>query len=183
MNSRSGRESSKEYTMDELKNMNRRDLTAAGECETRVTLTEKNWSAVVSLLERLCTMLLQIMALLETLLTRPDAENLLGQIERSTQMQLCQWNQTTEQFAQQAEAMSERFASDANALVQGTEKSLRSMENSTENELREMARKTSTQLDEMIDSVKKWMTLLGIVSLLLLVLLGTIFGIVMLRKL
>ena len=183
MNSRSGRESSKEYTMDELKNMNRRDLTAAGECETRVTLTEKNWSAVVSLLTRLCSVLDMILATLATLLTRPDAEELLGRIEHSTQTQLCQWNQTTEQFAQQAEAINERFASDANALARNTEKSLRSMESSTENELREMARKTSAQLDELIDSVKKWMTLLGIVSLLLLVLLGTIFGIVMLRKL
>ena len=169
--------------MDELKALNAKDLSAASACETRVTLTEKNWSAVVSLLTRLCSVLDMILATLATLLTKPDAEELLGQIERSTQMQLCQWNQTTEQFAQQAEAMSERFASDANALVLSTEKSLRSMENSTENELREMARKTSTQLDELIDSAKKWMTLLGIVSLLLLVLLGTIFGIVMLRKL
>lgn len=183
MNSRSGRESSKEYTMDELKNMNRRDLTAAGECETRVTLTEKNWSAVVSLLTRLCSVLDMILATLATLLTKPDADALLSQIEHSTQTQLRQLDQTVEQFARQAEAMNERFASDANALVQSTEKSLRSMENSTENELREMARKTSTQLDELIDSAKKWMTLLGIVSLLLLVLLGTIFGIVMLRKL
>ena len=86
MNSRSGRESSKEYTMDELKNMNRRDLTAAGECETRVTLTEKNWSAVVSLLTRLCSVLDMILAMLSTLLTKPDAEELLAQIERSTQM-------------------------------------------------------------------------------------------------
>ena len=184
MNSRSDRESSTpEYSMDELKAMNRRDLTMASECETRVTLTEKNWSAVVSLLTRLCSMLDMILATLATLLTRPDAEELLGRIERSTQMQLRQLHQTAEQFERQAEAINERFASDANALVQSTEKSLRAMENSTENELREMARKTSTQLDELIDSAKKWMTLLGIVSLLLLVLLGTIFGIVMLRKL
>ena len=179
MNSKSG----KEYSMDELKAMNRRDLTAASECETRVTLTEKNWSAVVSLLERLCTMLLQIMALLETLLTRPDAENLLGQIERSTQMQLCQWNQTTEQFAQQAEAMSERFASDANALVQSTEKSLHSMSGSTEKTLREMTNETRAQINELVDSARSWLTLLGIVSLLLLLVLGIIFGIVMLKKL
>ena len=53
MNSRSDRESSTpEYTMDELKARNRRDLLTAGECETRVTLTEKNWSAVVSLLTK-----------------------------------------------------------------------------------------------------------------------------------
>ena len=184
MKSRSGRESSTpEYTMDELKARNRRDLTAAGECETRVTLTEKNWSAVVSLLTRLCSVLDTILATLATLLTRPDAEALLGQIERSTQMQLRQLDQTAEQFARQAETMSERFASDANALVQSTEKSLRSMENSTENELREMARKTSTQLGELIDSAKKWICLLGAASFLLLVLMGTIFGIVMLRKL
>ena len=169
--------------MDELKARNRRDLLTAGECETHVTLTEENWSAVVSLLTRLCSMLDMILATLATLLTRPDAEELLGQIERSTQMQLRQLDQTAMQFAQQAEAINERFASDANALARSTEKSLRSMESSTENELREMACKTSTQLDEMISSAKKWMTLLGIVSLLLLVLLGTIFGIVKLRKL
>ena len=48
-----------------LKALNRRDLTAASECKTCVTLTEKNWSAVVSLLERLCLMLDMILATLD----------------------------------------------------------------------------------------------------------------------
>lgn len=169
--------------MDELKNMNRRDLTAAGECETRVTLTEKNWSAVVSLLTRLCSVLDMILAMLSTLLTKPDAEELLGQIERSTQMQLRQLHQTAEQFERQANLMSERYAAKTNGLLRSSEESLQKLESSTKNTLRDMTSETRAQINVLIESARKWLTRLGMTSLLLLVVLGIIFGIVMLRKL
>ena len=184
MNSRSDRESSTpEYSMDDLKTLNRRDLMTASECETRVTLTEKNWSAVVSLLTRLCSMLDMILATLATLLTRPDAEELLGQIERSTQMQLRQLHQTAEQFERQANLMSERYAAKTNGLLRSSEESLQKLESSTKNTLRDMTSETRSQIDGLIESARKWLTRLGMTSLLLLVVLGIIFGIVLLRKL
>lgn len=184
MNSRSDRESSTpEYSMDDLKAMNRRDLTMASECETRVTLTEKNWSAVVSLLTRLCSMLDLILATLATLLTKPDVEELLGQIERSTQMQLRQLDQTAEQFERQANQMNDRYAAKTNALLRSSEETLQKLESSTKNTLRDMTVETRSQIDGLIESARKWLTRLGMTSLLLLVVLGIIFGIVMLRKL
>ena len=169
--------------MDELKAMNRRDLTMASECETRVTLTEKNWSAVVSLLTRLCSMLDMILATLTTLLTRPDAEELLGQIERTTQMQLRQLHQTAEQFERQANQMNDRYAAKTNGLLRSSEESLQKLESSTKNTLRDMTSETRSQINALIESARKWLTRLGMMSLLLLVVLGIIFGIVMLRKL
>ncbi len=184
MNSRSDRESSTpEYSMDELKAMNRRDLTMASECETRVTLTEKNWSAVVSLLTRLCSMLDMILATLVTLLTRPDAEELLGRIERSTQMQLRQLHQTAEQFERQVNQMNDRYTAKTSSLLRCSEESLQKLEGSTKNTLRDMTSETRAQISELIESARKWLTRLGMTSLLLLVVLGIIFGIVLLRKL
>ena len=164
--------SEQKHSLDELKRMNSRDLTTASEGERHITLTEKNWTAVLSLLGRMCSTLDMILATLTELLTRQDAEALLNSIE-----------QTTQQFAWQAEDMNARFSANANALAQSTEKSLRSMEGSTESTLREMVRKTDAQLQELMGSARRWMTRLGIVAFLLLVALGTIFRIVMLRKL
>ena len=42
---------------------------------------------------------------------------------------------------------------------------------------------TRAQINELIESARKWLTRLGMTSLLLLVVLGIIFGIVLLRKL
>ena len=164
--------SEQKYSLDELKRMNSRDLTAAGEGERHITLTDRNWTAVLRLLGRMCSTQDAILATLNLLLTRQDAEKLLGSIE-----------QTMDQFAEQAGDMNTRFCTNANALVRSTEKSLQSMEGSTESALREMVRKTDAQFQELMDSARRWMTRLGIVAFLLLVALGTLFGIVMLRKL
>jgi len=164
--------SEQKYSPDELKKMNSRDLTTAGEGERHITLTDRNWTAVLRLLGRMCSTQDAILTTLDTLLTRQDAEALLRQIE-----------QTMDQFAEQAEDMNTQFCANASALVRSTEKSLQSMESSTESTLREMVRKTDAQLQELMGSARRWMMRLGIVAFLLLVALGTIFGIVMLRKL
>ena len=162
----------RKLSTEELKALNAKDLSAASEGERHITLTERNWTAVLRLLGRMCSTQDTILTTLDALLTRQDAEGLLNQIE-----------QTTKQFAWQAEDMNARFSANANTLVRNTEKSLQSMEGSTESALREMVCKTNSQLQELIGSARRWMTRLGIVALLLLVALGTICGIVMLRKL
>ena len=164
--------SEQKYSLDELKRMNSRDLTAAGEGERHITLTDRNWTAVLRLLGRMCSTQDAILATLDVLLTRKDATELLGSIE-----------QAMDQFAEQAEDMNTRFRANATALVRSTEKSLQSMEGSTESTLREMARKTDAQLQELMDSARRWMTRLGIVAFLLLMSLVAIFGIFKLRKL
>ena len=157
---------------DELKALNAKDLSAASEGERHITLTERNWTAVLRLLGRMCSTQDTILTTLDALLTRQDAEELLGNIGR-----------TMNQFGAQAQDMNARFSSNANALVRNTEKSLQSMEGSTESTLREMVGRTDSQLQKLMGSARKWMTRLGIVAFLLLVALGTICGIVMLRKL
>ena len=92
--------SERNLSLDELKDLNRRDLSAASEGETHITLTDRNWTAVLNLLSRLCTLLEMVMAALATLLTRPDAEELLQQIEQGSQEQLRRLNTTAESFSQ-----------------------------------------------------------------------------------
>ena len=162
----------RKLSTEELKALNAKDLSAASEGERHITLTERNWTAVLRLLSRMCSTQDTILATLAALLTRQDAEELLNQIE-----------QTMQQFAWQAEDMNTRFSANANALVRSTESSIRSMEGSTESALREMVCKTNSQLQKLIGSARRWMTRLGIVAFLLLVVLGTICGIVILRKL
>ena len=162
----------RKLSTEELKALNAKDLSAASEGERHITLTERNWTAVLRLLSRMCSTQDTILTTLDALLTRRDAEELLGNIER-----------TMDLFAEQAEDMNTRFSASANTLVRNTEKSLQSMESSTESTLREMVGRTDSQLQELMDSARRWITRLGITSLLLLVALGTVCGIVMLRKL
>ena len=88
-----------------------------------------------------------------------------------------------EQFERQANLMNERYAAKTNGLLRNSEESLQKLESSTKNTLRDMTSETRSQINELIESARKWLTRLGMMSLLLLIVLGIIFGIVMLKKL
>ena len=103
--------SEQKYSLDELKKLNSRDLTAAGEGERHITLTDRNWTAVLRLLGRMCSTQDAILATLDVLLTRQDAEALLRQIEQTTQTQLDDLNAEADAFAQQAGNLSEKYSS------------------------------------------------------------------------
>ena len=112
--------SEKKYSLTELKQMNSRDLSAASEGERHITLTDRNWTAVLNLLARLGSQQLDLQTAVALLLTRPDVEELLNRIDSSTQTQLQCLNSEVESFAQQAGNLSERFSCAAEKLVSNT---------------------------------------------------------------
>ena len=174
--------SEQKYSLDELKKLNSRDLTAASEGERHITLTDRNWTAVLNLLERLCTMLLQIMAALDTLLTRQDAEALLRQIEQATQTQLDDLNAEADAFAKQVGNLSERFSSVADRITVSTEKELTSLTRSTRDSLDAMQRKTESQIEALCRSTVRWLRIMGIACISAVMLLTILYAVTMLRR-
>ena len=175
--------SEKKYSLNELKQMNSRDLSAASEGERHITLTDRNWTAVLNLLARLGSQQLDLQTAVALLLTRPDVEELLKQLDRNTQTQLQCLNSEVESFAQQAGNLSERFSCAAEKLVSNTEKELDSLTRSTKDSLDTMQRKTDSQLEELRRSTIRWLKVMGVVCIAAVMLLTILYAIAILRRL
>ena len=174
--------SEQKYSLDELKRMNSRDLTAAGEGERHITLTDRNWTAVLNLLGRMCSTQNAILATLDTLLTRQDAETLLRQIKQAAQTQLDDLNAEADAFAQQAGNLNERFSSAADRLTASTEKELTSLTRSTRDSLDAMQRKTESQIEDLCRSTIRWLRIMGIACISAVMLLTILYAVNMLRR-
>lgn len=174
--------SEQKYSLDELKKLNSRDLTAAGEGERHITLTDRNWTAVLRLLGRMCSTQDAILATLDVLLTRQDAEALLRQIEQTTQTQLDDLNAEADAFAQQAGNLSERFSSAADRITVSTEKELTSLTRSTRDSLDAMQRNTESQIESLCRSTVRWLRIMGIACIAALMLLTILYAAIMLRR-
>ena len=174
--------SERKYSLDELKQMNSRDLTEAGEGERHILLTDRNWTAVLNLLARLSTQQLETQAALALLLTRPDAEELLKQIDRNVQTHLRDLNAEMEAFAQQAGNLSGRFSSAADRLAVSTERELTSLTRSTRDSLDAMQRKTESQLEALRRSTIRWLRLMGIACIAAVAALTILYAVTMLRR-
>ena len=174
--------SERKYSLDELKQMNSRDLTEAGEGERHILLTDRNWTAVLNLLARLSAQQLETQAGLTLLLTRPDAEELLRRIDRNAQTRLRDLNAEMEAFAQQAGNLSGRFSSAADRLASSTERELTSLTRSTRDSLDAMQRKTESQLEALRRSTIRWLRIMGIACIAAVAALTILYAVTMLRR-
>ena len=174
--------SEKVYTLEELKTMNAADMKDACQAERFITVSDRNWTAVLNLLSRSCSIQEAVIKSLSGLMTRPDAERYLEEMSRRNQAQLLDMRSEIDCFTQQAGRMSESFSSGADRLITNTEKSLKSMESSTESELRDMTMSTEKDLKETVTTARKWITATAIVCMGAILLLAALFGWAMLRK-
>ena len=92
--------------------------------ETSVMVTERNWSALLEMQDRLFRQQMQLDANLKTLLTREDAQETL------TEMQM-----SAEEFSRQAGSLNERYSSNCKALTESTKLSLTAILNDTKKQL------------------------------------------------
>ena len=175
--------SEKKYSLAELKQMNSRDLSAASEGERHITLTDRNWTAVLNLLARLSSQQLDLQTAVALLLTKPDVEELLKQLDRNTQTQLQYLNSEVESFGQQAGSLNERFSCAAEKLVSNTEKELDSLTRSTKDSLDTMQRKTDSQLGELRRSTIRWIRMMGVVCIAAVMSLTILYAVTILRRL
>ena len=170
-------------SIEELKALHNRLLSEANEGERCITVSEKNWGAVLNLLSVMSSQQLETRAAIGHLLTKPDVETMLNQIGKSTQMQLQLMNERTEQFYQQAGNMSAKFSSAADGLVSSTEKALRTMENTTESSMREMCRRTDSELKDLIRTARRWLAALGLACIAAVLSVAALYFVVILRRL
>ena len=129
---------------EELKRRNSTDLMMAMDTDRQVTLTEKNWTAVINILRSILETQGKTDKHLNTLLTQADAEKHLNTL-----------TQLTEQFNARAGKTSERFSSDCEKLVNATQRSLDSITKSTEGNLSNMMNHCRYELSDLVKSARR----------------------------
>ena len=152
-------ESGKPYSLEELKRLNAGDLSTARQGERYIQVTERNWTAVLKLLERVCAQQLSLQAAFDLLLTREEA-----------QVQLDGLYTEAELFAQQAGSLSESFASSAERLTERTQTSISKLEDSVRRSTEALIRETDGRISELAKVSQRYLMTKAVVSVSLTVL-------------
>ena len=109
---------------EELQALHRRSMNEAQQLETGVMVTERNWSALLEMQDRLFRQQMQLDTDLKMLLTKQDAQEAL------TEMQM-----SAAEFAGQAGSLNEKYSSGCKALTETTKNALTTILNDTKNQL------------------------------------------------
>ena len=157
--------------MDELKKLNAADLSTASQGERHIQVTEKNWMAVLNLLDRLSMQQLELRAALNQLLTRQEAQKQLDLIHEDTEL-----------FAEQAGKLSERFASSATELTTNAKASIGRLEHTTTASVQDLTQKANAGISELIQTAKRCLVTVGVVTASAAVLLMLLFAWGILRR-
>ena len=102
-------------------------MDEARRLEPSVMVTERNWSAMLEMQDRLFRQQMQLDTDLKTLLTREDAQTALNEMQEST-----------EKFEKQAGSLNEKYSSGCKALTETTKNALTTILNDTKNQLSDM---------------------------------------------
>ena len=111
-------------TTQEMLTQHKKLMDEAQRLEPSVIVTERNWSALLEMQDRLFRQQMQLDADLKTLLTREDAQTTLNEMQEST-----------EKFEKQAGSLNERYSSNCKALTENTKLSLTAILNDTKKQL------------------------------------------------
>lgn len=152
-------ESGKPYSLEELKRMNAGDLSAARQGERYIQVTERNWTAVLKLLERVSTQQLSLQAAFDLLLTREEAQAQLDDLYTEAEL-----------FAQQAGSMSESFASSAEMVTTNARTSIGTMEDSAKRSLENVVRETNRKIYDLTQESRRRLVTQSVVTMALSVL-------------
>ena len=99
-------------------------MSEVQQLETSVMVTERNWSALLEMQDRLFRQQMQLDADLKMLLTREDAQTALNEMQEST-----------EKFEKQAGSLNEKYSSGCKALTATTKNALTTILNDTKKQL------------------------------------------------
>ena len=110
-------------------------MDEAQRLEPSVMVTERNWSALLEMQDRLFRQQMQLDANLKTLLTREDAQETL------TEMQM-----SAEEFSRQAGSLNEKYSSGCKALTETTKNALTTILNDTKNQLSNTVQETRKKI-------------------------------------
>ena len=110
-------------------------MDEAQRLEPSVMVTERNWSAMLEMQDRLFRQQMQLNADLKTLLTKQEAQNALTEMQESA-----------EKFEKQAGSLNERYSSNCKALTENTKLSLTAILNDTKNQLSNTVQETRKKI-------------------------------------
>ena len=122
-------------TTQEMLTQHKKLMDEAQRLEPSVMVTERNWSALLEMQDRLFRQQMQLDADLKTLLTREDAQETL------TEMQM-----SAEEFSRQAGSLNERYSSNCKALTENTKLSLTAILNDTKKQLSNTVQETRKKI-------------------------------------
>ena len=145
-------ESGRNYSLEELKRLNAGDLSTARQGERYIQVTERNWTAVLSLLERVSAQQLSLQASFDLLLTREEAQAQLDDLYTSAEL-----------FAQQAGSLSER-------LTERTQTSISKLEDSARRSMEELIREADGRISELANVSRRCLITQGVAAVALTVL-------------
>ena len=111
-------------TTQEMLAQHKKLMDEAQRLEPSVMVTERNWSALLEMQDRLFRQQMQLNADLKTLLTKQEAQNALTEMQTSA-----------ENFEKQAGSLNERYSSNCKALTENTKLSLTAILNDTKKQL------------------------------------------------
>ena len=115
-------------TTQEMLTQHKKLMDEAQRLEPSVMVTERNWSALLEMQDRLFRQQMQLDANLKTLLTREDAQETL------TEMQM-----SAEEFSRQAGSLNEKYSSGCKALTETTKNALTTISESSKQEFSALA--------------------------------------------
>ena len=110
-------------------------MNEAQQLETGVMVTERNWSALLEMQDRLFRQQMQLDTDLKMLLTKQDAQEAL------TEMQM-----SAAEFAGQAGSLNEKYSSGCKALTETTKNALTTILNDTKNQLSNTVQETRKKI-------------------------------------
>ena len=115
-------------TTQEMLAQHKKLMDEAQRLEPSVMVTERNWSALLELQDRLFRQQMQLDTDLKTLLTREDAQTALNEMQEST-----------EKFEKQAGSLNERYSSACKELTDSTQKAVTTISESSKQEFSALA--------------------------------------------
>ena len=102
-------------------------MSEVQQLETSVMVTERNWSALLEMQDRLFRQQMQLDTDLKMLLTKAEAQESLIKMQTSA-----------ENFEKQAGSLNEKYSSGCKALTETTKNALTTILNDTKNQLSDM---------------------------------------------
>ena len=110
-------------------------MDEAQRLEPSVMVTERNWSALLDMQNRLFRQQMQLDTDLKMLLTREDAQTALNEMQEST-----------EKFEKQAGSLNEKYSSGCKALTETTKNALTTILNDTKKQLSNTVQETRKKI-------------------------------------
>ena len=133
-------------------------MDEAQQLETSVMVTERNWSALLEMQDRLFRQQMQLDADLKMLLTKAEAQESLIKMQTSA-----------ENFEKQARSLNERYSSNCKALTETTKNALTTILNDTKN-----------QLSDTVQEARKKIRLCAWISIVAVILCATLYALAVL---